>query len=438
MDKQEISKLKQKTLTVAQQLEVNLNNLERQNNKIKLLAGSLQSSLRRSQIHTEISKLKQIKNNLNNDSFIREIRNKQLKLKRFLNSSQLDQSEKQQIDRQIQEYKKLHEVLNKSNFQGEIEQYIYLLEHLKCSYQDIEKLLISNNYQVNYHNNKIKQIAQEIKRTNIKVQAQLNSSLEVSTKVNNLTIELLHIFDNQDKRENFQGKQSFNITDLVNQFSSFSELISSNLEIAARDPRIIKLIYDFPSLENFNTIKLINLFSTVGININIDLDIESFQKEVISEDIKTVLDEIGEGLSRMWEGAVASLKLHKENPDYRRHCLTSMRELFTQVLHELSSDQELKKWLEENNLIENSEFFYNKKPTRKSRLLFICRTISKENKDFDKFLESDVKTLISFFSLLNQGTHQPITPYTHEQVIALVEKIKITIMYLHKINQLNL
>ena len=114
------------------------------------------------------------------------------------------------------------------------------------------------------------------------------------------------------------------------------------------------------------------------------------------------------------------------NLDYARYFAVSLRELFTQVLHRLSPNHEIKKWTNDDKLFDNG------KPTRKARLLFICRSVNHDI--FSDFLEKDVEAILELFQ---RGTHQVTIPFTHKQLVALKARVESAIIYLIEISQLN-
>jgi Predicted pPIWI-associating nuclease len=71
----------------------------------------------------------------------------------------------------------------------------------------------------------------------------------------------------------------------------------------------------------------------------------------------------------LWRGAQASLT--SANPDHVRHFATSLRELFTQVLHALAPDDKVRVWSN------RPEYYDHNRPTRKARLNYIFRNYSR-------------------------------------------------------------
>ena len=108
----------------------------------------------------------------------------------------------------------------------------------------------------------------------------------------------------------------------------------------------------------------------------------------------------------------ARQSLQSDNPDKARHVTTSVREMMTQILHRLAPDEDVRKW---SNL---AEHYSKDRPTRRARLLFICRHFS--SGPLDKFVELDVNAVIKLFDALNGGTHVVTSKLTEPQLHAIV------------------
>lgn len=124
-------------------------------------------------------------------------------------------------------------------------------------------------------------------------------------------------------------------------------------------------------------------------------------------------------------GARESLK--SDNPDRARHVTTSVRELCTQVLHRLAPDDEIKKWSEDG------DHYHNGRPTRRARLLYICRRFSCD--PLTKFVEEDVRAAITLIDSLNAGTHVVHSQLTDFQLEAIVYRIEALALFLLKISR---
>jgi hypothetical protein len=132
-------------------------------------------------------------------------------------------------------------------------------------------------------------------------------------------------------------------------------------------------------------------------------------------------------LMNLYHGALETL--NSANPDRIRHYTTSLRELFTHVLHQLAPDNQIKNWT-------NDTSFYDKgKPTRKARLSYIARKF--DNNKFKKFVECDIKATIEFIDLFNEGTHSMVSSTSESQLAIMKAKMEDTLVYLIEASKIN-
>jgi hypothetical protein len=211
--------------------------------------------------------------------------------------------------------------------------------------------------------------------------------------------------------------------------SSYSDLTQSLDQLIAETPSV-KIISERPALELFNNADLLKSISIDDVEDEIEEEEEFLRNKISAEEenIEKALAEQGlEELIEMWQGAESALE--SQHPDYGRHSTVSLRELLTHFIHRLAPDEKVKVWTN------NPDHFYNKKPTRKARLLYICRSVN--NGSFSKFIEKDIAALTEYIDLFQGGTHAAKNSYTHKQLLTLKFYAKSTISYLIEISQLN-
>lgn len=141
-------------------------------------------------------------------------------------------------------------------------------------------------------------------------------------------------------------------------------------------------------------------------------------------DLNRFLSKLDKGLYSMWEGAIEAY--HSENPDRIRHFSSSLRELFTHVLHILSPEEEVKNWIKDESLLHNG------RPTRRARLLYVCRNIN--NYPFEDFVEKDVNSTLAVIDMFQEGTHKISSNFSEKQLLALKCKAECTIKFLLQIH----
>lgn len=119
--------------------------------------------------------------------------------------------------------------------------------------------------------------------------------------------------------------------------------------------------------------------------------------------------------------------LLSNNPDRVRHVTISARTLFTHVLHELAPDDEIRKWSTDKN------HYHNNRPTRRARLLYICRKFSCD--PLAKYVEDDVRAVLSFNNLLDAEVHVVQPRLTEHQLKAIVYRMEHLVLYLLRISR---
>jgi hypothetical protein len=153
------------------------------------------------------------------------------------------------------------------------------------------------------------------------------------------------------------------------------------------------------------------------LNLEFEEEIHQLENSIQQETASSLEELIGSlnvELLILLHGARQSLE--SSNPDKVRHFATSLRELFTHVLHALSPDEKIKKW-------SNSPEHYDKgKPTRRARLRYICRSLDYEL--FSDFLEKDIDAVVEFLKLFQRGTHEIIPPYTDFQLKIMLVRME--------------
>lgn len=170
----------------------------------------------------------------------------------------------------------------------------------------------------------------------------------------------------------------------------------------------------------YEMFKNAELFSLVTCEQDSIRYIDDPYKEEVNDELEGLLSSLNEGLVSMLEGARSSL--HSNNPDKVRHFSISLRELFTHVLHILSPNEEIKKWSNDSN------HYIDNKPTRRARLLYICRSINHDS--FAKFVKADVDAVLSFINLFQGSTHSIEPNISKKQLDTMLTRMESLLTYL--------
>lgn len=191
---------------------------------------------------------------------------------------------------------------------------------------------------------------------------------------------------------------------------SYSRLFSSFEQDTLKVISLPPLTTYLPPVEFYTGSRVIRTITTPEVDVQPDeagILIE-LTKET-NDIVVSYIDRINPSLAKLWQGANQALK--SENPDSVRHFITSLRELLTHVIHSLSPDDQLRTWSSA------PEHYHNNKPTRRARLLYICREVNYE--PFDHFLNKDIESVLACFELFQQGTHEVEPFFSPSQLEAI-------------------
>lgn len=139
------------------------------------------------------------------------------------------------------------------------------------------------------------------------------------------------------------------------------------------------------------------------------------------------LHQLDPNLANMLRGARAAIR--ESNPDRARHVTTSVRELFTHVLHRLAPDDGVRGWNRADN------YYQNGRPTRRARLLYINRGINVD--PLSEFVDADVDSALTLINALHAGTHGITSRLTDRQLQAMVDRIESLLVFLFRLNASN-
>lgn len=214
-------------------------------------------------------------------------------------------------------------------------------------------------------------------------------------------------------------------TVLGNDFLAFSSsyfALSQSFERTDLESHIASAmsVFALPEVEFFNGADLLEVITIQVAEQEAEkeeLEAKQSLRDEISmqttEALEALLAELDINLVRLWQGANQALL--SDNVDRSRHFLISLRELFTQVLHQLAPDNKIKNWTT------SPEHFDKGRPTRKARLLFVCRGINYD--PFSSFVEKDIASILSACDIFNRA-HEVAIPFTQEQLVALKIRVE--------------
>lgn len=122
--------------------------------------------------------------------------------------------------------------------------------------------------------------------------------------------------------------------------------------------------------------------------------------EYVIEIVETEVDEVHDVLARvhpdlaaMYRGARQAFDDRQD--DYPRHVLTSVRELWNNLLRILCPENELLNWIDGRK-----QLLHDDKPTRAARMQYVCRAF--ESSPLASFLKADAKVYVEFHGVLSR------------------------------------
>ena len=152
-----------------------------------------------------------------------------------------------------------------------------------------------------------------------------------------------------------------------------------------------------------------------------------FQQFLQEASLEKLLEEINPDLLNPLQGARQAL--HTNNPDRVRHIAASLRELIGHVCRQLAPD-DIRAW---NT---NPDYYDDKgKPTRKARLLYICREI--DSGPLSKLVDREVSSILTLIDGLNGGTHGVAPRFTDRQLQAIVDYTESHLLFLLRLASSN-
>jgi len=138
-----------------------------------------------------------------------------------------------------------------------------------------------------------------------------------------------------------------------------------------------------------------------------------------------MLQAVDPALARPYIGAHDALR--GRNPDRVRHILSSLRELWNHLLRRLAPDEHVLAWVPKGD---NDELLQNERPTRRARVLYVCRNLNHE--PLTDFVVQDTRALVKLVEFFNR-VHEINPELTDEELRALLLRTDSWIMYILQI-----
>lgn len=216
----------------------------------------------------------------------------------------------------------------------------------------------------------------------------------------------------------FSRAISTNLGNLTRSYQSLINVAATRESLASRLP----LITTYAPVEYYREVEVVE---TITVDEESDVDAEPIDNAIADTlpSVDGLLADFDDRLIALLNGARQSLR--DDNPDRARHVTTSVRELFTQVLHALAPDDDIRGWTS------SDDHFHNNRPTRRARLLYICRHIDCD--PLSRFVQDDVRAALSFVDSLHSGTHVVESRLSEVQLASIVSRMESLLVFLLQI-----
>lgn len=211
--------------------------------------------------------------------------------------------------------------------------------------------------------------------------------------------------------------------DMTTSYRSLLDSIAAPTLGALAFPPVVS---QYPPVEFYAGARLIEVVTVDDGSIEVSDEEHELSDELAEEmasALPAALERLDGSFVAMWRGATAALT--SSNPDRVRHFATSSRELFTHVLHQLAPDAGVRAWSTA------PEHYHDGRPTRRARLLYVCRGI--KHGPFDMFVDKDIEAVLEMLSLFQEGTHATDAGFSEPQLAAMRLRIESALRFLLEI-----
>ena len=215
---------------------------------------------------------------------------------------------------------------------------------------------------------------------------------------------------------------------IANTTESYGKLANSLKDISDIT-RLPAFVLPGATREIYNTEITLESLSPIDESIEDDTknEIQLFAEvELETPNCVYLLQQVEPELVQLYIGA--NQALNSNNVDRARHILSSLRELCNNVLWRLAPDDLVSAWIVSNKM--KKELLHEGRPTRRARILYICREI--DNEPLSEFLTHDTKAFVKLIELFNK-VHELESGLTDKQLKAIFHRTDSGLKYILQI-----
>ncbi|QPQ52694.1 hypothetical protein H3Z85_04425 [Chryseobacterium indologenes] len=232
--------------------------------------------------------------------------------------------------------------------------------------------------------------------------------------------------------QNIGSKLNANLIQRSKLFTNFIELsqsYNSLYESFERNPLYYSQLD--PVIKNVIPSEYYTCADTLEI-LSLEQESETREEILIKDEIKyeneillsTHLPKLNSDLYDLWKGAIQAYT--SDNVEKPRHFITSIRELYTHVFQIISPNKDIEAWNK------SPELYHNGKPTRKARLLYLCRKFN--NEEMKDFVDKDITSTLELINLFQKGTHSIKSKLGDKELAIIKSKAENTLKFLLEIH----
>lgn len=217
--------------------------------------------------------------------------------------------------------------------------------------------------------------------------------------------------------------------------ASSSVSVDSSRQVASRfDNFQSSAAYDDPAYETFrryaendvaNSLELSQRLSAED-NGEVTEDAVNEDEEVLRESaVDEELSKLSDDFLRRWQGALFSL--NPRNPDAARHFCTSVREIFTAILHKYAPDELVDQFFNDYAMDKNG------RPTRRERIRYLLESKKLTSPEFFELVDEDISDILRLFDFFNKATHGSSGKFSLATLVGIKARVEDSIIFLAKI-----
>ena len=216
------------------------------------------------------------------------------------------------------------------------------------------------------------------------------------------------------------------IEHMANSYSCLAESIHKFSDIT----RLPSFVFLGATREIFANSYAIGIFNPHSDQHDEEIETEIQLVEEAENDVSDcipLLQQFDPEIANMYIGAQNAL--YGNNIDRDRHMLISLRELWNHLLRRLAPNDDVNDWI--SKLPNQSDLRHNDKPTRRARILCICREINHDQ--LTGFVVDDTRALLNLFEFFNR-VHKLSIGLTDQQLRAILFRSNSWLTYVLRIS----